>query len=42
MFGPIDLPSYSRLIISDISKGTDGEIKNDLLSLSPIKHMGDF
>ena len=42
LLGPRDLPDFRAEIISDISKGTEGAIKNEFPTLSPIKSTCDF
>ena len=42
LLGPRDFPDFRAEIISDISKGTEGAVKNEFPTLSPIKSTGDF
>ena len=42
LFGPRDLPDFRTEIISDISKGSRGAMKNEFPTLSPIKSTGDL
>ena len=42
LLGPRDFPDFRTEITSDISKGTEGEMKNEFQTLSPIKSTGDL
>ena len=42
LLGPRDFPDFRREIRSDISEGIEGAMKNELLTLSPMKFTGDL
>ena len=42
LLGPRDFPDFNRAIISDISEGTEGEMKKEFPALSPMKVTGDL
>ena len=42
LLGPRDFPNFRREIRSDISEGIKGAMKNELLTLSPMKFAGDM
>ena len=42
LLGPRDLPDFRTEITSDISVGTEGDMKNEFPTLSPMKFKGDL